>query len=693
MNPARARATRRLIAASAVFTASLASPAPARAQTTQSVRVVTDSAGSRLQVDGRDFLVKGMNWDYLPIGENYSYSLWSQPDDIIRAALDREFGLLRAMGVNVVRQYAGVPPRWVAYIYNTYGIWTAINHPLGRYGTTVGGMFTPNTDYSDPRARRALLTEVGTLADQFSGTPGVLMYIIGNENNYGLAWKSAATEALPAGERDAAKARYLYSLVGEAARLVHQRDPARPVALANGDLQYIDIIAAEAKGIDIFGSNVYRGASAGDFFQVVKTKLGVPAMFTEFGADAYNAREMREDQAMQARYLVAQWREIEEQTSGKGGGRAGNAIGGFVFQWSDGWWKVGQTVRLDVHDTDAGWPNAAYSDFTAGDNNMNEEWWGVVAKGAPDARGLFQLYPRAAYYALEQVFQFDPYAPGTTLATVDARFDAIDPALLALRARSDKGAQVSDEASRFRLSGMRLYLATFTTGGTSLSTPRVGAPNPTAYPSARGFDHLESFFTDFEARPADNVIATLSLNLLGHVPNNPVDQIFYENRGRVRNVQTADGQVVPLEGNERVKVYRASLQWDERDFGLAGFYRTGHYHWGYQGDFFGLYREANYGPNIDIYNGNAPIGVEFTGKRSLTGLSAAFGPELWWGANPALLVKYGRQVGPLRLTGVFQDDIGTLSSSSSSFAIPLPPTKTATLAAETMVGPLGVEVG
>ena len=156
MLPARARGTSRLIAASVVFTASLVSHASARAQTVQSVRVVTDTLGSRLQVDGRDFLVKGMNWDYLPIGENYSYSLWSQPDDIIRAALDREFGLLRAMGVNVVRQYVGVPPRWVAYIYNTYGIWTAINHPLGRYGTTVGGAFTPNTDYSDPRARRAL---------------------------------------------------------------------------------------------------------------------------------------------------------------------------------------------------------------------------------------------------------------------------------------------------------------------------------------------------------------------------------------------------------------------------------------------------------------------------------------------------------------------------------------------------------
>ena len=75
---------------------------------------------------------------------------------------------------------------------------------------------------------------------------------------------------------------------------------------------------------------------------------------------------------------------------------------------------------------------------------------------------------------------------------------------------------------------------------------------------------------------------------------------------------------------------------------MRGFYRTGHYHWGYEGDFFGLYPEANYGPNLDIYNGEI-IGFEFDGKKAFKGLKAAFGPQLWWGANPAVLVKYSRQ--------------------------------------------------
>lgn len=42
--------------------------------------------------------------------------------------------LLKDMGINTIRQYVGVPPRWVRYIYETYGIYTIINHPCGRYG-------------------------------------------------------------------------------------------------------------------------------------------------------------------------------------------------------------------------------------------------------------------------------------------------------------------------------------------------------------------------------------------------------------------------------------------------------------------------------------------------------------------------------------------------------------------------------
>jgi hypothetical protein len=697
MRTARSRGVLSLRGAVALAAALLLGrPAPVAAQTPgAAVRVVTDAQGSRLQVDGRDFFVRGVNWDYFPIGTNYTYSLWAQSDDIVQAALDREMGLLRIMGVNTIRVYNGIPARWIRYIHDRHGIYTVVNHPLGRYGNSASGTFVAQTDYSDARTRAALSAEVLALVDELKGTPGLLMWLLGNENNYGLEWRSAATENLPVGERQAAKARYLYSLVGEVARAIKQKDPTLPVALANGDIQYLDLIAQEAKGLDIFGSNVYRGRSFGNLFQEVKDKTGLPVMFTEFGADAWNEREAREDQRSQAEYVLAQWREIYEQSAGKG--RVGNSIGGMTFQWSDGWWKYGQETRLDIHDANASWAADAYQyDYVRGENNMNEEWWGIAAKGPADARGLYELYPRAVFYGLQKAYTLDPYAPTTDLASIGAHFAAIDPTALVLQARADAGAAAGSGGDRLRLSGMRVELSTFTTGGDRLSTPRSTSVSSNQRPSSRGFDRLESYYVGVEARPNERFQATMSVNILGNVPDNPIDEIFYENRGRARTFDGPAGSY-NMGGIERLKVFSSTISWDERLFRLEGFNRTGHYHWGYEGDFFGIYREANYGNNINIYNAAAPLGFEFTGKRQLNGLKLAFGPELWWGANPSAMVKYGRKVGDYTVTGLFQEELAPYGVTQSSFAIPLPQTRRATLAVSTsrpiFGGMLGVEAG
>jgi hypothetical protein len=653
------------------------------------VEVVTDVAGSRLQVGGRDFMVFGMNWGYMPIGQNYLYNLWSQPDEFIKDVLDRDMPLLVDMGVNAIRQYVGIPPRWVRYIYEQYGIYTIINHTVARYGYTLDGVWIPSVDYSDPRLRMALKQEIGALVEEYRDVPGVLMWLLGNENNYGLHWTSFEIEALPEGERDAARARYLYSLFEELTVLIKERDPGRLVAIANGDVQYIDIIAEECGSLDVLGTNVYRGVSARDLFEVVKTNLGIPVMFTEFGSDAYNAKEMREDQAMQAYYLTGQWQEIYEQSSGKG--RVGNAIGGCIFQWSDGWWKFGQESRLDIHDTNASWPNGGYRDYVEGENNMNEEWWGICAKGWPDHRGLYEVYPRAAYYALRRAFRLDPYAPGTNLENIQHHFESIMPAVAELEARSDRASLIANSLSRAHMSGLRMEFETYNTGGYLTTTPKQSSPGE-GQPAFRGFDRMESFYAEFKAQPVENVTGMLSLNILGHVPENRIDEIFYENRGRSPSLEASDGSL-EMEDLERVKVYQASVSWDDRWFLLDGFYRTGHLHWGYEGDFFGLYRDAYYGENIDIYNGEAPVGFEVAGKRHFEGVKLAFGPQLWWGANPMVMLKYQRRVGPFDATGIFQEEISEQEAINSSIAVPLPATRKATVSLATSRGPVGIEIG
>jgi hypothetical protein len=183
------------------------------------------------------------------------------------------------------------------------------------------------------------------------------------------------------------------------------------------------------------------------------------------------------------------------------------------------------------------------------------------------------------------------------------------------------------------------------------------------------------------------------VNILGRVPKNPIDEIFYENRGRSRTIQDNNGDLVELESLERVKVYQAEVTWDDEWFVMDGFYRTGRLHWQYEGDFFGLYRDSYYGENVDIYNGEAPVGFQLAGKRHFDGLKIAFGPQLWWGANPAFFAKYQRNVAGIAWTGIFQEDFAQQTQLTSSIAIPTRQTRKAALSMQTRVGPFDFEGG
>ena len=659
----------------------------------QADRVVVEksNSGYKLKVNGNDFIINGMNWDYFPIGTNYNYSLWKQSDEVIKAALDTEMGLLKNMGVNTVRQYTGIQPKWITYIYQKYGIYTMINHSFGRYGLTLNGTWVPNIDYSSQITQQELLKQTKEMVDTYKNTPGLLLFLLGNENNYGLFWDGAESENIPLEDRKSTiRAKDMYKLFNDAVLEIKKADTSHPVAICNGDLLFLDIIAKECKDIDILGTNMYRGVSFGDAFQKVKEKLNKPLIFSEFGADSFNAIENAEDQKSQAYYMVNNWKEIYQNAAGLG--KAENSLGGFTFQFSDGWWKFGQTKNLEIHDNNASWSNGGYqSDFQKGENNMNEEWFGICAKGPTNSRGLYNLYPRAAYYALKEAHNTNPYQIGTTAENIEKYFNNIQLMDAVLRARGDKAALGTNDTDMLKVSNLRAEFTTFNTGGSLITTPKNADPTSTSYPNKLGFDQMQSYYIGVEGNPAPNMKANVNVNILGHVAENPINEIFYENRGRSQNVKTENGVVTQSDIN-RVQVYNASYTWNEKAFDLRGFYRTGHYHWGYEGDFFGLYPEANYGPNLDLYNGETS-GFEFDGKKALNGLKVAFGPQLWWGANPAYLLKYAKKFGNIDLAAVYHEDIADANAATTSIAIPMPKTRRATVYFKTKLGAFGFELG
>jgi hypothetical protein len=671
------------------------------------VSIEKNATEIKLKINGEDFIVNGMNWDYFPIGTNFNYSLWKQPDKVIQKALDEEMGLLKNMGVNTIRVYTGIPKKWIEYIHANYGIYTMLNHSFGRYGLTLDGAWVVNTEYSDAATKKLLLEETKQMVEEYKNTKGLLLFLLGNENNYGLFWDGAETEDIPIEDRKStARAESMYKLFNEATVAMKKIDTNHPIAICNGDLLFLNIIAKECKDVDILGINVYRGISFGDMFERVKKEYGKPVLLTEFGSDAFNALTNEEDQNAQATILKGNWKEIYENAANLG--KSGNSLGGFTFQFSDGWWKFGQTKNLDIHDTNASWSNGGYSfDFVNGENNMNEEWFGICAKGPTNADGTYQLYPRSAYYVLKEVHQLNPYENGKSLNEIQNHFDKILILDASLKARGDKAALNSEKNSKIRLSRLSAEFTSFNTGGHLITTPDEPDPNNTSYPNQLGFDQMQSYFVGIEGNPTSNMRAEVVFNVLGDVAENPIDEIFYENVGRRQTFVAVDGgenTEVVVEDPNRLRVYQAEFEWNEKEFDLKGFYRTGHYHWGYEGDFFGLYPEANYGPNLDIYNGEI-IGMEFEAKGAFKGFKLAAGPQLWWGANPAAIAKYQRKFGNWDVAGMYHRDFNTVVSFDDtgrrilnenqvrSGVIPPWPTERATLAVERKIGEFSVAVG
>jgi len=672
----------------ALFLCALSAPLNAVYARPHHVKTDKSEGGWRLLVDGEPTMIIGMNWGYIPIGENYAWVLWQQPDEVIREALSAEMPLLRDMGVNAIRQYPDIPPKWVEWIYERYGIYTIINHTLGRYGASVEGVWVPETDYSDPALRASMMAELDELVERYRDSRGVLMYLLGNENNYGLSWTSFEAEDLPDEERDVARARPLYTLFGEVATRLKAADPHHPVAIANGDLGYIDLIAEHCGDVDIMGSNVYRGASSRDLFDRVAERLDRPFLYSEFGADAFNARLGREDASAQAEYLRQQWREIYEHSHGKG--RSGVAIGGLIFQWSDGWWKHKQVEDLDRHDETASWANEGYPhDFVPGHNNMNEEWFGIAAKGPPDERGLFRVYPRPAYYLLKRAFSLSPYREGLSLKEIERHFEALKSVDFSTPYIAAQAGANAERAARLRVSRLSLQLESGSSAG--------GGRAERSAESVVG--HTQSAYIDVSAQPSAQISARVSVNVLGQVAQNRLNPIFYENRGRglrpssAGRASSSDASTQDLSALERVALYQAELEIDEPLFNLQGYYRVGHYHWGDEGDIFGLYPEAYYGANIDIYNAAAPIGATLSGKGALKRWKLAFGPQLYWGANPGLILKYHRRLGSLTLSFLHHEDVGQSAETGSSNAMPIRKSRRSSLSFGYATGGLKIDLG
>lgn len=228
-------------------------------------------------------------------------------------------------------------------LFNKYGIRVAMGNLLGAYAVGSAASYDAGTDYTDSAQLDNMMATVEDMVKEYKDEPFLLMWVLGNENNY------AELTHTNASKNPAAYAQF----VERAAKRIKQLDPHHPVALCNGETQLVFAYAKYAPSIDIFGVNSYRMPTFGSLWQQISRSFDRPVMLTEFGLSypkIVNGVLDQEHQAMQHRKVYC---DIVRHSAGQG--TPGNAIGGFVFEWLDNWWQNGDIDQPNLKPS--GWNN------------------------------------------------------------------------------------------------------------------------------------------------------------------------------------------------------------------------------------------------------------------------------------------------------------------------------------------------
>ena len=356
----------------------------------------------QLRLEGKPYIVKCIAYSPGKVGQSPDEGTladWMQVDDNNNGKIDvaydtwvdanfnntqdadeptvGDFELLRQMGCNTMRLYHHASNKELLKdLYERYGIMVIMGDLLGAYTVGSGASWYEGTDYENPEHRKNMLASVKKMVEEFKDEPYVLFWMLGNENNYGVA--NNAKE----------KPVSYFKFVNEAAKMIKSIDRDHPVAICNGDLLFLDKFSKAAPEVDIYGSNAYRGKHGfgKSFWLNVKEVWGKPIIITEYGCPSFmedKPKDFAED--AQAEYLKEGWVDIVYNSARHRG--IGNSIGGVLFEWVDEWWKAYEPT---LHDTLRNWAGP----FPDGWNY--EEWLGITGQGngenSPYMRQLKKSY-------------------------------------------------------------------------------------------------------------------------------------------------------------------------------------------------------------------------------------------------------------------------------------------------------------
>lgn len=390
----------------------------------------------QLLVDDKPFMIKGITYSVVPIGKSPDRGTWNVArdwqlvdtnknnihDGLFEAYIDKnknnkrdanepvvgDAQLLKDLGVNTLRAYHHIYDKELfRKLYDEYGIYVLAGDLIGMYAVGSGAGWTEGTDYSNPQHQKNMLASVQSMVEEYKNEPYILMWVLGNENVYGVA--NNADENPTA----------YFEFVEKAAQLIKKLDPSRPVAISNGDFLHLDILAKKSPSVDVIGANAYRGEQGfgQHFFMDVHDFTGRPIIVTEYGCSAIGEGYTEEEaQTYQSMYLVNNWEDMMANRAGYG---VGNALGGVLFEYMDEWWKANSDLPESVQKQKGAWyekRSAQYKSlqpeiqddvpqfgFPFIDGWSYEEWYGLVSQGSGQDSPFSRIL-RPAYFAIKKVW-------------------------------------------------------------------------------------------------------------------------------------------------------------------------------------------------------------------------------------------------------------------------------------------------
>jgi len=261
------------------------------------------------------------------------------------------------MGCNAIRTWGKVTSHEFLRTAAKYGIYV------------IMGFWIDPEDFSDPIVRQTLLKEFRGYVKEFKDEPAVLMWAIGNEQNYDWMHRGDLKN--------------WYTLVNEMALAAHEIEGENyhPVTTPNGEILNIgdNKIGTDDSSLcylDVWGANIYRGCSFYNLFSEYAKKSGKPLWISEYGVPALNPQSMELDEERQATCGSGLWNEIASNLH--------VCSGGTIMEYCDEWWKADNPEIHDKH---------------------MEEWWGLFSVARNPAGDADSLTPRKVYLELANAWE------------------------------------------------------------------------------------------------------------------------------------------------------------------------------------------------------------------------------------------------------------------------------------------------